>query len=116
PRERMPLEQSITWFFNIWTGNKTMLDMYMDIDCHNVVMLFPDRSEYHLSYVALLLRNLAQLYIAHQNNILQVEWCLGILSDVHRFPMDREGNEQIQLGSNLADGTGIPNQSTWGVH
>jgi hypothetical protein len=40
---------------------------------------------------------------------------LGILFDVHRSPIDRDGNAQIQVGFNLAHGTDILHQSNWGV-
>ncbi|MFM7987909.1 MAG: hypothetical protein ACKPKO_52210, partial [Candidatus Fonsibacter sp.] len=39
---------------------------------------------------------------------------MGILFNVHRFPLDQHGNAQLQVGFNLAHGTGIIDQSTWG--
>ena len=59
-------------------------------------------------------RGLAQCYMAHNNNIMPIDWSLGILYNVHKFPIYKEGNEQIQLGFNLAHGTEILHQSTWG--
>ena len=41
-------------------------------------------------------------------------WTFGILFNVHKFPLDLYGNEQIQVGFNLAQGTEILHQSTWG--
>ena len=40
---------------------------------------------------------------------------LGILSNAHKFPLDLDGNAQIQVGFNLAHGTEILHQSTWGI-
>ena len=40
---------------------------------------------------------------------------MGILFNVHRFPLDQHGNEQIQVGFILAHGTDILHQSTWGL-
>ena len=53
PRECMPLEDARTWFLNIWAGNHTILDMFVELGCHNVVMLLPERSEHHLTYLAI---------------------------------------------------------------
>jgi hypothetical protein len=114
PRERMPLEEACKWFDFIWTGQKTILDLFTECACTNVVLLFPERSEYHLTYLALFLRNLAQLYTAQKHNVLGSDWSLGILFNVHRFPLDRDGNEEIQVGFNLAHGTEVLHQSTWG--
>ncbi|MFM7986671.1 MAG: hypothetical protein ACKPKO_45885, partial [Candidatus Fonsibacter sp.] len=49
PRERTPLEESTTWFLNVWNGNKTILDMFQNMCCYNVVTLFPEGYEQHLS-------------------------------------------------------------------
>jgi hypothetical protein len=114
PRERMSLEEACKWFDLIWSGQKTILDLFTDCGCTNVVMLFPERSEFHLTYLALLLRNLAQLYTAQKHNVLGSDWTFGILFNVHRFPLDKQGNEQIQVGFNLAHGTEVLHQPTWG--
>ena len=63
--------------------------MFQYMYYYNVVMLFPEISEQRLSYLALLLRNMYQLYMAQNNNILPVDWSLGILFYVHKFPMDK---------------------------
>ena len=39
---------------------------------------------------------------------------LGIHLNAHRFLVDQDGNEQIQVGFKLAHGTEILHQSTWG--
>ena len=52
------------WFYNMRKCNKTILDMFGELGCHNVVMLFLERSEHHLTYLVLLLRSFAQLYCA----------------------------------------------------
>ena len=52
-RERVSQEDAKTWFLIIWAGNGTILDMFVELGCHNVVMLFPERSEHHLTYLAI---------------------------------------------------------------
>ena len=69
PRERTPLEGTRSWFLNIWTCKKTRLEMFGELGYYNVVMLFPERSAQHLTYLALLLRNLAQLYCAQEHGL-----------------------------------------------
>ena len=49
PRGRMSLEEPSSWFLNMWTGKKTLLEMFGELGCYNVVMLFPERSEQHLT-------------------------------------------------------------------
>ena len=61
PRERMSLKDAKTWFLNNWGGQNTILGMFVELGCHNVVMLFPERSGHHLPYLAIVRRNLAQL-------------------------------------------------------
>jgi hypothetical protein len=77
-------------------------------------MLFPERSEHHLTYLALFLMNLAQLHCAQKHGLVPSAWTSGILFNVHKFPLDQHGNKQIQVGFNLAHGTEILHQSTWG--
>ena len=36
----------------MWTGKNTLLEMFGERGCYNVVMLFPERSEQHLTYLA----------------------------------------------------------------
>ena len=57
PRDRMSLEDARTWFLNIWARNNTILDMFVELGCRNVVMLFPERSEHNLTYLAVFLRS-----------------------------------------------------------
>ncbi|MFM7984778.1 MAG: hypothetical protein ACKPKO_36195, partial [Candidatus Fonsibacter sp.] len=50
PREHVCLEDATTWFFNIWNCNNTILDMCGGVAIYNnVVMMFLERSEYHLN-------------------------------------------------------------------
>ena len=58
---------------------------------NNVVMLFPERSAHHLTYLAMFLRNFAQLYCSQKHNLVPSEWALGLLFNVHRCPMDKYG-------------------------
>ena len=51
PMDSMSLEEACTWFYNIWTTQHTILDMFRGAW---LVMLFPEVSEYHLTYLALL--------------------------------------------------------------
>ena len=114
PKERMDFEGAKQWFKDIGSAKKTLLDLFTDCQCNNVVMLFPERSENHLTYCALLLRNLAQLHTAQKFNHLGSDWTLGILFNIHRFPLDIHGQEQVQVGFNLAHGTEVLHQSLWG--
>ena len=86
PKERMSLGEAATWFYIIWTTNNTILDMFGELGCYIVVMLFPERSEYHLTYLALFLTNLAQLYWAQQQGLLPNEWTFGVILNVHKAP------------------------------
>ena len=111
----MSLEAAGTWFWNVRKVNNTILHTVGELACYNVVMLFPDRSEYHLTYWPFfLLSNLAQIYCAQKPGLMPSEWTLAILFNVHRFPMDQEGNEQILVEFNFAHGTEIRHQSTVG--
>ena len=102
------------WFYQIWTGEDTIVEMRQELQCTNVVMMFPARSQHNLTYLALVLRNLAQHYCAQTHNLVEEDWNLGILFNVHKFPVDEHSNKQIQVGLNLAHGTEILHQSTWG--
>ena len=113
PRERKSLKGARTWFLNYLVGDDTRWDMCVELGCHNVLMLFLERSEHHLTYLATFYRNLAQLYCAQKHKLAPVEWTLGILFNVHRSPLDQHGNEQVQVGFNLAHGIDILHQSTW---
>ena len=53
PRERVSLDDAKTWFLIIWAGKNTILDMFVELCCRNVVMLFPERSEHHLTYLSI---------------------------------------------------------------
>ena len=57
--------------------------------------------------------NWAQLYCAQKHGLVPSKWTLGILFNVHGIPLDEHGNEQIQVGFNMAHGTEIVHQSTW---
>ena len=82
-------------------GKYNLLDMCVELGCRNVATLFLERSEHHLAYLAIFLRSLAQLYCAQKHNLVPVEWTLGILLNVHRFPLGQHGHEQIQVGFKL---------------
>ena len=51
-------------------GEKTILDMFGALGCYNVVVWSPERSEPNLTYLALFIRNLAQLYCAQKQGLV----------------------------------------------
>ncbi len=55
------------------------------------------------------------LYCAQKHGLVPSEWTFGILFHVHKFPLGEHGQEHIQVGFNLAQGTEIRHESTWGV-
>lgn len=114
PGERMDFQQAEVWHLAIWTGSKTILDLFKETGVHKVVMLFPERSKHHLTYLSILQRNLAILYTAQKYSQLPEEWEFGILFNVHRFPLDKHGEPLVQVGMNLAHGTEVLHQSVWG--
>ena len=69
--EFQPAEQ---WHNAIWTGTKTILELFKETGAFHVVLLFPDRSKHHLMYLSTLQRNLAILYCAQQYQAIAVEW------------------------------------------
>ena len=78
-------------------------------------MLFPERSDHPLTYLVRFLANLAQLYCSKKHNPVPIEWTLGDPLQRPQVPsLGQHGNEQIQVGFNLAHGTEIIHQSTWG--
>ena len=85
-----------------------------ELGCYNVVMLFPERSQQYLTYLALLLKNLAQLHCAQKHGLVPSEWTLGILFNVHKLPLGKHGTKQNQVGFNLVHGTQILHHSAWG--
>ena len=114
PGERMVFDQAEIWHKAIWTGAKTLLDLFRETGCNQVVMLFPERSQHHLMYLSILQRNMAILYTAQKHGVLPDDWQFGILFNVHRFPLDDHGEPLVQIGMNLAHGTEVLHQSLWG--
>ena len=49
----MSLEDAKTWFLNIGASKNTILDMFLELGCHNVATLYRERSEHHSTYLAL---------------------------------------------------------------
>ena len=94
PRDRMSLEGAQRWFLNIWTGKQTLSELFWELGCYNVVMLFPERSAHHLTDLALFIKNLAQLYCAQKHGLAPSEWTCGMIFNAHRFPLGEHGQEQ----------------------
>ena len=114
PGERMEFQPAEQWHKAIWTGTKTILELFKETGAFHVVMLFPERSRHHLMYLSILQRNLAILYCAQKYQAIPAEWTFGILFNVHRLPLDQSGEPQVQTGMNLAHGTEVLHQSMWG--
>ena len=114
PGERMEFQPAEQWHKAIWTGTKTILELFKETGAFHVVMLFPERSKHHLMYLSILQRNLAILYCAQKYQAIPAEWTFGILFNVHRLPLDQSGEPQVQTGMNLAHGTEVLHQSMWG--
>jgi hypothetical protein len=111
----MEFQPADQWHKAIWTGTKTILELFKETGAFHVVMLFPERSKHHLMYLSILQRNLAILYCAQKYQAIAAEWTFfGILFNVHRLPIDMSGEPQVQIGMNLAPGTEVLHQSMWG--
>ena len=116
PSERMEIQPTDQWHKAIWTGTKTILELFKDPGAFHVVMLFPERSKHHLMYLSVLQRNLAILYCAQKYQAIATEWTFWILFNVRKLPLDMSGEPQAQIGMNLAHGIEVLHQSMWGLH
>ena len=98
PGERMEFQPAEQWHKAIWTGTKTILELFKETGAFHVVMLFPERSKHHLMYLSILQRNLAILYCAQKYQAIPAEWTFGILFNVHRPPWASLGSPKSRLG------------------
>ena len=76
-------------------------------------MLFHERYMHNLTSVDLFLEELSPALPCPASQYVPDVWTVGIIFNVHRFPMDLDGNEQIQVGFHLPHGTDLRHQSTW---
>ena len=77
PRERQSLEVAPKWFYQVWMGDKTILDLFMELGGTHVIMLCPERSQHHLTCAAPFLQELGPTLLCPEAEAGTNDWTFG---------------------------------------
>jgi hypothetical protein len=107
PAARVDLETGKALWKNFWEGNISIQQLMEEVNSNKVVLVTPERNQGPLKLLASKFqRDIMEL--AAQNHFMPLggqlkEFRLGLLFNVHRFPLKADGELQVAAGLNLQE-------------